>query len=95
MIDYAAAKRRSPALKAKLTRAVNSPDDMGKGNRVLRAVGANVLAWDEIGCWPDDWHAWQRALDDVFGPFFVTVDQVAERCRTSLAEDGDGLAWIV
>ena len=94
MIDYAAAKRRSPALKAKLTRALNSADDVGKGQRVLRAVAENIIAWDEIGAWPDDWHRWQRALDDTFGPFFVTVDEVAERCRKSLHETGDGTEWI-
>lgn len=95
MIDYEQARRRGPALKAKLTRAENSPDDVGKGNRVLKAVAENIIAWDEIGAWPDDWHRWQRALDDVYGPFFTTVDEVAERCRKALYETGDGLSWLV
>jgi hypothetical protein len=94
-IDYDLAKRRGSVYKAKLTRALRSADDVGKGNRVLKAVAENIVFWDEVGAWPDDWHRWQAALDEVYGPFFTTVDQVAERCRKSLYETGDGTDWCL
>lgn len=94
MIDYALAKKRGPILKAKLTRALRSADDVGKGNRVLKAVAENILFWDEVGAWPDDWHRWQAALDEVYGWGFATVDDVADRSRKALAETGDGLDWV-
>lgn len=81
-IDYAAAKRRSPALKAKITRALNQPAGGPRQAAVLTAVAENILAWDEIGCWPDDWSRWQRALDDAFGwPRGVDVDELASHVR--------------
>lgn len=78
MIDYAEAKRQSPKLKAKITRARKSGDPM----KAVIAVAENILAWDEIGCWPDNWSEWQRALDDVFGfPAGPSVDDVATQVR--------------
>jgi hypothetical protein len=68
-IDYDRMSREFPKQKAALTRAINS----GQRDRVLLTCAATVKAWDEIGCWPDDWARWQRALDDVF-PVFQAPD---------------------
>lgn len=47
--------------KAALTRAVNSKDPA----KVERTVRQTVAIWEGGGyAWPDDWHRWQRALDD-------------------------------
>ena len=64
-IDYARMSREFPKQKAALTRALNS----GIRDRVVLTCAATVKTWDEIGCWPDDWSRWQRALDDVFPVF--------------------------
>lgn len=58
-IDYARMKVSHPKQKAALTRAKKK----GYG-AVLLACSAAVKEWEAIGCWPDDWSAWQRALDD-------------------------------
>ena len=73
-IDYARMDREFPRQKATLTRAVKSGDPV----KVAAACIAAVKAWDEIGCWPDDWSAWQRGLDDVL-PYnqLVDLDDVA------------------
>jgi len=58
-IDYARMQRRHGPLKGSLTRATK------KGPlAVIDAVEAAYDEFDEIGCWPDDWHRWARALDD-------------------------------
>ena len=45
--------------KAALTRALK------KGHaEVLAEVKRVKLEWEAQGYWPDDWTAWQRALDD-------------------------------
>lgn len=35
--------------------------------KVAVTIKAAVTEWNEIGAWPDGWHAWQNALDDVVG----------------------------
>jgi hypothetical protein len=62
-IDYARAKRRGPGLKATLTRAMNRPESE-RYAAVLAACRAAVVEWSAWGAWPDNWHRWQRALDD-------------------------------
>ena len=60
--DYAALNREYTAQKRALTRAVNTKDP----ELVKNACRAAVAAWnDHFDGWPDDWSAWQRALDDV------------------------------
>jgi len=63
MIDYARMNREGPALKAALTRAVNSKDPI----KVVEACWKAVNAWDAIGAWPDQWHRWNIALGDAIG----------------------------
>jgi hypothetical protein len=60
-IDYDRMQKVFPGQKAALTRAVKASDPV----KVANACIAAVKVWDEIGAWPDDWSAWQRALDDV------------------------------
>lgn len=60
-IDYERMNRVRPSQKAALTRALNSKDP----ERVITVCRDAVKEWDEIGCWPDDWSVWQRALNDV------------------------------
>ncbi len=54
--------------KAGLTRAVNSGDAQKVETEVARAVDEwGSPAWRAAhgtNAWPDDWHRWQRALDD-------------------------------
>jgi hypothetical protein len=57
-IDYERSKREHPRLKAMLTRAGKDPV------KVKAACLAALKAWDGWGAWPDNWSAWQRALDD-------------------------------
>ena len=55
-----------------LTRAVNS----GDRDKVVVACAKVVAEWGQPpfnGAWPDDWSAWQRALDDVL-PLYQHVD---------------------
>jgi hypothetical protein len=65
-IDYARMQREHPKQKAALTRAMNAWRKSGKedNSAVVKACRAAVQAWNEIGCWPDDWSHWQRALND-------------------------------
>ena len=60
-IDYDRMRRVFPGQKRALTLAVKSGDPV----RVATVCIQAVKLWDEIGAWPDDWAAWQRALDDV------------------------------
>lgn len=60
-IDYERMQRTGRKHKSALARAVNTGDP----GRVEAACLAAVLEWEAIGCWPDDWSRWQRALDDV------------------------------
>lgn len=60
-IDYARMQRTHKIHKGRLTRALKTGDRA----KVEAAVLLAVAEWDEIGAWPDDWHRWQRALDDV------------------------------
>jgi hypothetical protein len=64
-IDYDRMKRVRRGQRAALTRARNS----GDRDKMIETCAKAVREWDEIGCWPDDWSAWQRALDDVFPVF--------------------------
>ncbi len=65
-IDYARMQREYPKQKAALTRAMNAWRKGGRvdNSGVVKACRAAVKAWDEIGCWPDDWSRWQVALND-------------------------------
>lgn len=65
-IDYARMKRVRRGQKAALTRAIRAGDRA----RMIETCARAVQEWDEIGCWPDDWSRWQRALDDVFPVFY-------------------------
>ena len=61
-IDYARMKTVNKTLRAELTRAVNSGDP----EKVIQAARNAVREWNKPGAaWPDNWSAWQRALDDV------------------------------
>lgn len=71
-IDYERARRSGPKLKAALTRAVNSGDP----EKVALACKKAVREWDEIGCWPDNWSLWQRALDDCLFPQSVDIAEL-------------------
>lgn len=52
--------------KAALTRAVKTKNK----EKVLAVCMAAVAVWNEPGnYWPDDWHRWQRALDDCYPVF--------------------------
>ncbi len=59
-IDYDRMQKVYPKQKAALTRATKTGDP----EDVRAACIAAIVEWDEIGCWPDDWARWQRALDD-------------------------------
>lgn len=59
-IDYDRMRRTFPRHKAALTRAVKTKDP----EVVAAACKTAVAEWNEIGAWPDNWSAWQRALDD-------------------------------
>jgi len=64
-IDYKRMNRIGRAQKAALTRARNS----GDREKVLLTCAKAVREWNEIGAWPDNWSAWQCAIDDVFPVF--------------------------
>jgi hypothetical protein len=84
-IDYERMRKVFPQQKAALTRALKSKDPV----KVAAACIATVKVWDEIGAWPDDWSAWQRALDDVL-PWnqHVDLDDVAYgRVKITAVED--------
>lgn len=68
-IDYDRMKKVWPRQKAALTRAVNSGDP----EKIAKVCKAAVIEWDAIGCWPDDWARFQRALDDAL-PWHQHVD---------------------
>lgn len=58
-IDYERMSRVYPKQKAALTRAKKKGFDA-----VREECRKAVREWDAIGAWPDNWSAWQRALDD-------------------------------
>lgn len=60
-IDYDRMRELFPKQKAALTRAVKTKDP----EKVAATCKKTVAEWNEIGAWPDNWSAWQRALDDV------------------------------
>ena len=62
-IDYERAKRENPKLQAALTRAQRKPEAQ-RYAAVLEACKLAVKAWDQWGCWPDNWTRWQRSLVD-------------------------------
>lgn len=62
-IDYDRMNREYPKQKAALTRAIKTKD----AEKIAKVCKAAVVAWDEIGAWPDGWHRWQNALDDALG----------------------------
>jgi len=59
-IDYAAAKREMPKLKAKLTRAKNSKDPA----KVIAVVAEAYAAFDRWGAYPDNWRIFENAKTD-------------------------------
>lgn len=60
-IDYDAAAAMVKRQRAALTRAKKKGRDA-----VIVACRNAVREWNQPGMfWPDDWSAWQRALDDV------------------------------
>ncbi len=64
MIDYAQANIRFRSQKSALTRAKKQGPEA-----VLQACTKAVQEWDRApfnGAWPDDWSAWQRALNDAY-----------------------------
>lgn len=49
------------AAKSRLTRALNS----GDRQKVIDTVAAEYAAWDDGDyAYPDDWHRWERAMED-------------------------------
>lgn len=56
-------QRQFRAQKSALTRAINSGDP----EKVIVATRKAVAEWEgwKYG-WPDNWHNWNRALDDAF-----------------------------
>lgn len=68
-IDYDRMNREWPGQKRRLAAAVRTKNPV----RVAQVCIDAVKVWDEIGAWPDDWSAFQRALDDVL-PWNQHVD---------------------
>ncbi|AWY05325.1 hypothetical protein SEA_MEMENTOMORI_71 [Microbacterium phage MementoMori] len=68
-IDYERMNREWPGQKRRLAAAVETGDPV----KVAEVCIDAVKVWDEIGAWPDDWSAFQRALDDVL-PWNQGVD---------------------
>lgn len=68
-IDYERMNKIGPKQKAALTRAIKTRDP----EKVAQVVKAAIREWNEIGAWPDDWHRWQIALDDVL-PWNARID---------------------
>jgi hypothetical protein len=64
-IDYERAKKESPRLKAALTRALNQTNLLNRRLAVINACKQAVAEWDIWGAWPDGWHRWNIALQDV------------------------------
>lgn len=62
-IDYERMQKSGPKLKAALTRANRTADNV-RYVRVLVACQAAVKEWEAIGAWPDNWSLWQRTLED-------------------------------
>jgi hypothetical protein len=60
MIDYAAAKKEMPKLKAKLTRAKNSKDPA----KVIAVCQEAYAAFDRWGAYPDNWRIFGNAEED-------------------------------
>jgi len=67
-IDYDRMRRVWPQQKAALTRARKTGDP----ERIARVCRDAVAVWNEIGAWPDDWHLFQRTLDDAL-PYWQHV----------------------
>lgn len=73
MIDYERADKEHPKQKAALTRAMNAwkkNPDFAHRKRVVEVVAKAVKEWDEWNAWPDDWHRWNIAYQDVTGTFY-------------------------
>lgn len=62
-IDYDRMKVEFPKQKRALNKAIKS----GDSEQVIATCRDTVKVWDEIGCWPDAWSTWQRALSDAVG----------------------------
>lgn len=60
-IDYDRMNRAMPKLKAQLARAVKTGDP----EQIAAACLDAIDEWEACGAWPDQWSAWQRALDEV------------------------------
>ena len=60
MTNYITTKQFRAA-KSRLTRAINSGDP----HKVVAEVTRTFAEWDDGDyAYPDDWHRWQRALED-------------------------------
>ena len=69
-VDYGALNKMVRRQRAALTRAINS----GDSDKVILAARDAVSEWNKPGMmWPDDWGAWQRAVDDVL-PLHQQID---------------------
>jgi hypothetical protein len=68
-IDYDRMQRVGPQQKRALNKAIKTKDP----EKIAAVCKAAVAEWDEIGCWPDHWSTWQRALDDVL-PWHSHID---------------------
>lgn len=90
MIDYARMQKRFPRQKAALTRAINSGDPA----KVIATTCDTVREWDDIGCWPDDWARWNRALSDALDwRSEVDIDHLAGLVRAGHATDAI-VRWV-
>ena len=69
-------------LKSNLTRARNSADPI----RVLSHV-ADAFGYFESDGYPDDWHRWQRAADDI--AYDPNVSNSVRCCAASISLDFD------
>lgn len=72
--DRAAFQAAHVALVDQLAAAERTGDPV----EVFAACEAAVSTWEAHGVWPDNWAAWQRALDDVL-PWQegVSLDEIA------------------
>lgn len=68
-IDYERMNREWPRQKRRLAAALKQKDPVA----VAQVCIDSVRVWDEVGAWPDDWSAFQRAGDDVL-PWNQHVD---------------------
>lgn len=59
-IDYERMQKVYP----KQLRSLKLALETGSHDEVRTLCKEAVAEWNEIGCWPDEWSRWQRALND-------------------------------